>query len=140
LLSFLGVRRDEAAEIQGAAGEENELVRQSHELLKTSLKLPDIQELKPTYYDHNSTFHNFILPTAELKNRFDASYHQPIVNSIISIIRKNAESLVDLSNKQFVKKIILPGRFKRVYVKEGHGRVFIGGKQLYELDPGNFFP
>ena len=31
----------------------------------------------------------------------------------------------------------VPGRFKRVYVEEGYGRVFIGGKQLYELDPTN---
>jgi type I restriction enzyme S subunit len=29
----------------------------------------------------------------------------------------------------------LPGRFQRVYVEEGQGRVFIGGKQIYELDP-----
>lgn len=33
--------------------------------------------------------------------------------------------------------MILPGRFKRVYVEEEYGRVFIGGKQLYELDPTN---
>lgn len=31
--------------------------------------------------------------------------------------------------------MILPGRFKRIYIDEEHGRVFIGGKQLYELDP-----
>ena len=33
--------------------------------------------------------------------------------------------------------MILPSRFKRVYVDEEHGRVFIGGKQIYELDPTN---
>ena len=31
----------------------------------------------------------------------------------------------------------MPGRFKRVYVEEGNGVVFFGGKQLYELDPSN---
>lgn len=42
-----------------------------------------------------------------------------------------------VGNKNISREIILPGRFKRVYVDEGYGRVFIGGKQLLELDPSN---
>ncbi len=31
----------------------------------------------------------------------------------------------------------MPGRFKRIYVEEGSGVTFFGGKQLFELDPSN---
>lgn len=48
-----------------------------------------------------------------------------------------AAEVTTVSDSRISKEIILPGRFKRVYVEEGHGRVFIGGKQLYELDPAN---
>ncbi len=42
-----------------------------------------------------------------------------------------------MGDERISENIILPGRFKRVYVDEGQGRVFFGGKQLYELDPSN---
>ena len=33
------------------------------------------------------------------------------------------------------KRVILPGRFARVYVEEGQGIPFFGGKQIHQLDP-----
>lgn len=35
------------------------------------------------------------------------------------------------------KRIILPGRFKRIYTEPNHGIVFIGGKEIGCLDPSN---
>ena len=35
------------------------------------------------------------------------------------------------------ENIILPGRFKRVYVEEGQGQVFFSGKDVMELDPSD---
>ena len=52
-------------------------------------------------------------------------------------MQKNSAGLVELGDKKISEKIILPGRFKRIYVEEGHGKIFIGGKQIYELDPSN---
>ncbi len=40
-----------------------------------------------------------------------------------------------LNDRRVSKKITLPGRFKRIYVEEGQGVAFFGGKQLLELDP-----
>lgn len=45
--------------------------------------------------------------------------------------------MTTVGDPRISREVILPGRFKRVYVDEGYGRVFIGGKQLYELDPTN---
>ena len=52
-------------------------------------------------------------------------------------LQKNSAEVLTLGDKKISEKIILPGRFKRVYVEEGHGKIFIGGKQIYELDPSN---
>lgn len=60
-----------------------------------------------------------------------------IVDAIIDHLNKHAEEVITVDDNRISKNIILPGRFKRVYVGEGEGRVFIGGKQLHELDPSN---
>ena len=52
-------------------------------------------------------------------------------------MQKNSAGLLELGDKKISDAIILPGRFKRIYVDEGHGKIFIGGKQIYELDPSN---
>ena len=69
--------------------------------------------------------------------RLDASYHVPIVDAIIAHLHQNADEITTIGDSRISKAVILPGRFKRVYVDEGHGRGFIGGKQLGELDPSN---
>ena len=43
--------------------------------------------------------------------------------------------MTTVGDSRISKTVILPGRFKRVYVEEGYGRVLVGGKQLGELDP-----
>lgn len=67
----------------------------------------------------------------------DASYHVPIVKAIVNYLNKNAAEVTTIGDCRISRNVILPGRFKRVYVDEGHGRIFIGGKQLGELDPTN---
>ena len=79
----------------------------------------------------------FSVKLSNMAGRLDASYHVPVVDAITAHLRKYAEEVTTVSNKRIGKEIILPGRFKRVYVDEGYGRIFIGGKQLYELDPSN---
>ncbi|MEJ5329016.1 MAG: restriction endonuclease subunit S [Desulfobaccales bacterium] len=52
-------------------------------------------------------------------------------------LRKEAVEVTSISDPRISKRIILPGRFARVYVQEGQGTVFFGGKQIFELDPSN---
>ena len=117
--------------------ESNELLDKAEELLVNELKLPPIDDFKPEYFDTSSNLKNYSVKFSELSNRFEASFHVPIVKSIINHLKSHAEEVTTIGDERISKKIILPGRFKRVYVKEGQGTVFFGGKQIYELDPPN---
>ncbi len=115
--------------------ESNELLEQAEKLLYEALKLPPLEELTPSYFDSNADLRNYVVKLSELDARFDASYHVPIVDAIIKKLEKEAAELTTIGDPRISKQIILPGRFARVYVGEGQGTVFFGGKQLYELDP-----
>ena len=115
----------------------NTLLDQAHALLVNELKLPPITELQEKTLDGHKSIQTFSVKLSELSYRLDASYHVPIIDAIIDIIKKNAAEITIVGDKRISSDVILPVRFKRVYVEEGFGRVFIGGKQLYELDPSD---
>ncbi len=113
----------------------NELLDKAEELLVNELKLPPINEFKLEYFDTSSNLKNYSVKFSDLSNRFEASFHVPIVKSIINHLKNHAKEVTTIGDERISNKIILPGRFKRVYVEEGQGTVFFGGKQIYELDP-----
>ena len=115
----------------------NDLINQAQKLLYNELQLPDIAEIKAEYRDEKAGFRNFTIKISELNNRFDASYHIPEVKSIIELISRNAGEVTTIGDKRISKKIVLPGRFKRVYVEKENGTPFFGGKQLLQLNPSN---
>lgn len=115
----------------------NELLDEAEQLLIKALKLPLIEKIKPAFYDSNFALQNFSVPLNQLNDRLDGSYHIPIINSIIDCLLDNADRILPLGSPELTEQIILPGRFKRHYVDEEHGTVFIGGKQIHELDPSN---
>ena len=117
--------------------ESNDLIEQATKQLIDELKLPPLNELKIEKYDNNAQIDNFSIKLSEMSGRADASYHVPVVKAIINHISQFAAEVTTIGDKRVSKAIILPGRFKRVYVEEGQGRIFFGGKQLYELDPSN---
>lgn len=113
--------------------ESNELIDEATRLLIEALKLPTLEEMKTS----TAPVETFSVKISRSDRRFDASYHVPIVNKIIEQLQSQAAEVTTIGDPRISKEVILPGRFKRVYVEEGHGRVFIGGKQLWELDPTN---
>lgn len=117
--------------------ESNELIDQATALLIDELKLPSISEFKQNNIKNSANVNAFNVKLSNLAGRVDASYHLPIVDAIVNHLRKYAEEVTTVGDERISSDIILPGRFKRVYVDEGFGRVFIGGKQLWELDPTN---
>ena len=117
--------------------ESNGLMDEALTLLAQELHLPEIDVLKNQSAREPGAVESFHVKLSELAGRMDASYHIPIAKRITSLLKKNAKEVTTLGNPDICAKIILPGRFKRVYVEEGYGRVFIGGKQLGELDPSN---
>lgn len=58
-----------------------------------------------------------------------------VFDAIISHMKTYAAEVTSVEDERISKEVIMPIRFKRIYVDEGHGRVLLGGKQLYELDP-----
>ncbi len=106
-------------------------------LLKEALQLPDIEKLQTEQADQKANMLYYSVPLSELGNRLDASYHVPIVQAIEQHLEKTAKEIVRVGDSRISQSVILPGRFKRVYVEEDCGIVFFGGKQIYELDPSN---
>lgn len=117
--------------------ESNKLLDEAMYLLVQELKLPPIEEIGVDDFVQDAPVETFLVKLSQLNNRVDASYHVPIVKAIVDYLNKNAAEVTTIGDCRISRNVILPGRFKRVYVDEGYGRIFIGGKQLGELDPTN---
>ena len=113
----------------------NALVDEAQQLLYAALQIPQKLNLTPKYYAPEVGFRNYTVPLSKLNNRLDASYHLPEVDEIISLISKHAKEITTLGDDRISKGIVLPGRFKRIYVEKGQGVPFFGGKQLLQLNP-----
>lgn len=117
--------------------ESNDLIDKATEILIDEMRLPPIQDIEKQTSSYSSDINSFPTKLSDIDGRLDASYHVPIVNAIITHLKGTVEEVTTIGDERISKEITLPGRFKRVYVNESYGRVFIGGKQLYELDPSN---
>ena len=119
--------------------ESNELMDAAQALLKTALQLPSIEVLqeRAEQFDKTASVLNYVVSSSEVIDRLDGSYYVPIVKAIEQHIAETAREIVKVGNSRISQSVTLPERFKRIYVDEGHGAVFFGGKQLHELDPSN---
>ena len=113
--------------------ESNELLKTANELMVRELSLPPIE----TWMKNTSSVNAFSVKLSRLDGRVDASYHVPVIDTIIGHLQQYAAEVTTIADARICKAVILPGRFKRVYVEEGEGHVLIGGKQINELDPSN---
>ena len=109
--------------------ESNELIDEAERILIDELHLSDIDEFEREKV--------FSVKLSNLRGRLDALYHSPLVGKIVEHLKAHAAEVTTIADPRISREVILPGRFKRVYVDEGHGRIFIGGKQIGELDPSN---
>ena len=116
--------------------ESNDLIDEAEKMLK-ELKLPPIEDFKPKYFDNEKGIRNFEVSLSRLNNRFDGSYHIPLIDCIKEHLQKYAETVTNIGDKNVSEEIILPGRFARTYVEEGQGTLFFGGKELNQLEPSN---
>lgn len=113
----------------------NALIDEAQQLLYDALQIPQRPNLSPKYYATEAGFRNYVVHLSKLNNRLDASYHLPEVDEIISLISQHAKEVTTLGDERVSKEIVLPGRFKRIYVEKGQGVPFFGGKQLLQLNP-----
>lgn len=115
----------------------NDLIDEAQKLLYKELQLPDFTTIKGENYAENKGFQNYVVKASQLNGRLDGSYHIPVVEEIIKAISLNAAEVTTLGDPRIASDIILPGRFKRIYVDKEHGVPFFGGKQLLSLNPTN---
>lgn len=115
--------------------ESNELIDKATDLLIDALKLPPVHEFETSRFDNNSDVNNYNVKLSELSGRLDGSYHVPVVAAIKEHLQKHAAEVTTVGDSRISKAIILPGRFKRVYVDEGQGVKFLGGKEIFQLNP-----
>lgn len=115
--------------------ESNALIDQAQALLVKELNLPPISEIKIDTLDKSKSVQTFNVKLSEMAGRADASYHVPIVNAIVDILKKNAAEVTTVGDERISSDVVLPGRFKRVYVEKDYGVKFIGGKEMHQLIP-----
>ncbi|MFA5105336.1 MAG: restriction endonuclease subunit S [Candidatus Micrarchaeia archaeon] len=114
--------------------EANELRQKADTLLYQRLGITPLNELKPKYFNGNN-IRNFEQKASKLEMRFEAHYHVPIVDEIEAQLKKTGLEVVNVGNQRVSKAIILPGRFKRIYVDEAQGVPFLSGGNIMEFDP-----
>jgi len=117
--------------------ESNALIDMATDLLINELNLPSIEEFELDLIDESKKIQSFNVKLSEMSCRLDASYHVPIVDAIVKHLTKNAEEITTIGDSKISKDVVLPGRFKRVYVDEEYGVKFIGGKEVSQLDPSS---
>ena len=115
--------------------ESNALIDQAQSLLVKELNLPPISEIKVDTLDKSKSVQTFNVKLSEMAGRADASYHVPIVDAIVDILKKNAAEVTTVGDERISSDVVLPGRFKRVYVEKDYGVKFIGGKEMHQLIP-----
>jgi type I restriction enzyme S subunit len=113
--------------------ESNELIDKAEKILYKELKLPDIDDLKPQYFDEKKELRNYTTSLSNLRMRLDGSFHLPIVKSVENVISKNSKELSTIG--RLSNRIILAGVFKRTYVDEKNGVPFLGGRDITQLTP-----
>ena len=115
----------------------NSSLDNAERLFCEALKLSPIAKLRPAYFDKSTDLRNWTVNLSDYAGRMDASYHAPIANLILRRMKKEAAEMTTVGDPKISRRIIFPGRFRRVYVQEGQGVPFFGGKQIHEIDPAN---
>lgn len=115
----------------------NDLIDEATSLLVKELQFPDIRNFDVALYKKDAGVDTFSVKLSDLSGRVDASYHVPIVGAIVDHMKQHAAEVTTVGDSRISKEIILPGRFKRVYVENGYGVPFFGGRSIGELDPSD---
>lgn len=117
--------------------ESNTLIDEAEDILIEELQLPKIWEFNLACYRGDAPVETYGVKLSSMNGRVDASYHKPIVAAITQHLNKHADEVTKVGDKRISNNIILPGRFKRVYVDEERGVPFFSGRSIGELDPSD---
>jgi type I restriction enzyme S subunit len=125
--------------------EANALLDEADELLHEKLGLPRFDESLVPYLPppamprlpagrpempHPQAFS---VKVSEIEDRFDASFHVPVVRTVVQVLQKGKYTPVRLGN--LADRVFLPSRFKRIYVPKEYGVPFLQGSHLPQMRP-----
>lgn len=131
------IKKETSKEIMQAfklRDEANVLLKQADELLFQRLELPSLETMKPKYLNVADELRIFSRKISDWQHRLDGSFHIPIIDEIIKQLQKSPAELTTIGDERVSEKIILPGRFKRVYVTEEYGTPFLSGGDIMQFD------
>lgn len=117
--------------------ESNNLIDMATQMLIGELHLPAIENYDIINFKTAASVETFDIKLSSMSGRLDASYHVPIVDAIVKHLEQYAEEVTVIRDTRISKDVVLPGRFKRVYVEADYGVKFLGGKEMNQLDPSS---
>lgn len=118
--------------------EANDLLDQAERRLYSELGLPQFDESKVPYLTtpdpelEERKLKVFAMKASELADRFDVSFHLPIVKACVEQMRKGKYKLMQLG--EVADPYVAP-RFKRVYVESEYGIPFLQGSHIPLMKP-----
>jgi type I restriction enzyme S subunit len=115
--------------------ESNSLIVDAQKELISALNLPSIYDIKLKEYEPNAGVSNWIVSSQDLEDRLDGSFYNPLAKAIEGLLTSSKYDVLKIADRKVTKEVILPGRFKRIYVEDGFGVPFLGGKEIGTLDP-----
>jgi len=115
--------------------EANALFKQAETLLMKKLQLPALNTFKPEYLRGSSDLRIFDLEISKWQYRLDSSFHSPLIDEIVKELRKSPFELTNLMDSRVSNRIILPGRFKRIYVSSEYGVPFLSSGDILQFHP-----
>jgi type I restriction enzyme S subunit len=119
----------------GLRDEANDLLKRADDLLVERLELVPLERLRPEYLGTDKELKVFPQRISDWQHRLDASFHSPIVEEIVKQIKRSPAELTNIGDKRVSERIILPGRFKRIYVSSKYGIPFLSGGDILQFDP-----
>jgi type I restriction enzyme S subunit len=113
----------------------NMLLAEAQANLLDNLKLKPLRDVQPDGPEGDILLDNYSVKLSSVLGRFDAVFHRPVIRYISQTLFDNSKEVTFVGDSRISKQVVLPGRFARVYVEEGQGVPFFGGKQIHQLDP-----
>ena len=107
-------------------------------LLKKALQLPDIEKLqsKSEFFGKGAKFRNYSIPLGKLDNRFDGSYHVPVVQVIEKHLRKFAKEVTCVGDSRITQSDHSAWSFqKRSTYRKETGLYSLAANKFTNLDP-----
>lgn len=119
----------------------NQLLDQANKLLHEELGLPYFDETLVSYLPEPKNepsnrpkmpiLKAFTTNLSELGDRFDCSYHVPAAKRAIHLLTKVKYQITTIKN--LTREIVIPFRFKRVYVSKKYGVPFLLPSQITQI-------